>query len=178
MQLVGILAEIEQLDVVVVEDLIERLRSVERGGGIVTRELVASIEHKGQESALAEVGVHLGERRQRLATEDVLVGCKRIVSVDGLHTDVIEQHARAVGMDIRGLGIAEQRGKIASRQTSDGGLPPRLRQPGHANECWQQVKVAGQRGDRLAASGRMGNQKRYMRVELVSERTLAAQATM
>src|SRR5215472_12207537 len=35
MQLVGILAEIEKLDVVVLEDLIERLRSVERGGGIV-----------------------------------------------------------------------------------------------------------------------------------------------
>src|SRR5499427_4729988 len=178
-QLVGILAEIEQLDVVVLEDLIERLRSIERGGGIVTRELVASIEHKGQESALAEVRVHLGERRQRLAAEDVLVGCKQIVSVDGVYTDVVEQHAWAVGMDIRGLGIAEQRGKIASRQTSDGGLPPRLRQPGHANERWQQVKVAGQRGDRLAASvGRMGDQKRYMRVELVSERTLAAQATM
>ena len=63
---------------------------------------------------------------------------------------------------------------------SDGnGLPPRLRQPGHANECWQQVKVAGQRGDCLATSvGRMGNQKRYMRVELVSEWTLAAQTTM
>src|SRR6516162_3753285 len=66
-QLVGILAEVEQLDVVVLEDLIERLRSVERGGGVVTREVVASIEHKGQESALAEVGVHLGERWQRLA---------------------------------------------------------------------------------------------------------------
>src|SRR5262249_44291824 len=71
----------KQLDVVVPEDLIERLRSVERGGGIVTRELVASIEHKGQESALAEVGVHLGERRQRLAAEHVLIGCKQIVSV-------------------------------------------------------------------------------------------------
>src|SRR5262249_24691181 len=178
-QLVGILAEVEQLDVVVLEDLIERLRSVERRGGLVTRELVASIEHKAQESALAEVGVHLGERRRRLAAEDVLVGFKEIVSVDGLYTDVVEQHARAVGMDIRGLGIAEQRGKIASRQTSDGGLPPRLRQPGHANERWQQVKVAGQRGDRLAARvGRMGDQKRNMRVELVSEGTLAAPATM
>jgi len=123
--------------------------------------------------------VHLGERRQRLAAEHVLIGCKQIVSVDGLYTDVIEQHARAVGMDIRGRGIAEQRRKIASRQTSDGGLPPRFRQPGHANECWQQVKVAGQRGDCLATSiGRMGNQTRYMRVELVSERTLAAQTTM
>src|SRR5262249_57999532 len=179
MQLVRILAEIEKLDVVVLEDLIWRLRSVDGGGGIVTRELVASIEHKGQESALAEVGVHLGERRQRLAAEHVLIGCKQIVSVDGLYTDVIEQHARAVGMDIRGLGIAEQRGKIASRQASDGGLPPRLRQPGHANERWQQVKVAGQRGDFLATSvGRMGNQKRYMRVEFVSDRPFAAKATM
>ena len=35
MQLVRIFAEIEKLDVVVLEDLIERLRSVERGGGIV-----------------------------------------------------------------------------------------------------------------------------------------------
>src|SRR5262249_60507907 len=130
-------------------------------------------------SALDEVGVDLGERRQRVAAEPVLIGCKQIVSVDGLYTDVIEQHARAVGMDIRGRGIAEQRRKIASRQTSDGGLPPRFRQPGHANECWQQVKVAGQRGDCLATSiGRMGHQKRYMRVEFVSERTLAAQATM
>src|SRR5436190_12747518 len=120
MQLVGILAEIEKLDVIVLEDLIERLRSVEGGGGIVTRELVAPIEHKGQESALAEVGVHLGERRQRLAAEDVLVGRKQVVSVYGLYTDVIEQHGRAVGMHIRGR-IAEQRGKIASGQASDGG---------------------------------------------------------
>src|SRR5262245_52802640 len=179
MQLVGILAEIEKLDVVVLEDLIERLRSVERGGGIVTRELVAPIEHKGQESPLAEIGVLLGVRWRRLAAEHVLVGCKQIVSIDGLYTDVIDQHARAVGMDLWRLELAEQRGKIASRQASDGGLPSRLGQPGHANECWQQVKVAGQRGDFLATSvARMGNQKRYMRVEFVSERTLAAQATM
>ena len=38
-ELVGIIGEIEKLDVVVLEDLVERLRRVERGRRIVARNL-------------------------------------------------------------------------------------------------------------------------------------------
>src|SRR5262249_60828500 len=54
-QLVGILAEIEKLDVVVLEDLIERLRRVERVGGVGTCGLGESIDKQGKTAGLPRV---------------------------------------------------------------------------------------------------------------------------
>ena len=43
---IGIVVQIEQLNVVVLEDLLQRPRRIERRWRVVTAELVAPIEHK------------------------------------------------------------------------------------------------------------------------------------
>src|SRR5215475_8715961 len=91
-QLVGILLQVEQLNVVVLKDLVESLRRVERGGRVVAGELVASVERKGHESAFVEVRVLLEQCWKRLAEEDILVCIDQIVTVDRLQADVIEEH--------------------------------------------------------------------------------------
>src|SRR5262249_31187785 len=143
-------------------------------------ELVAPIEYKGQEAALAQIGMPLRERRHRFPVEDELVGGKKIIPVDGLYADVIEQHAWAVAVDIRGLGVvAEQRGEVVPGQSLDGRLALLLRQSRQSYKCGEHIKVAGKRSVFLPARETgMDDQKGNMGVELVGERALAARAAV
>ena len=55
MHLVGVVLQIEKLNVIVLENFLQRLRCVESGRRVVARELVAAIEDNG-ENAMSSFG--------------------------------------------------------------------------------------------------------------------------
>ena len=78
--------------------------------------------------------MHLGKRWQSLSVEHVFVSGEQIIAVDGLQTNVVEEHSRAVGVEISRLSIGEKRREIVPGQSFHCRSPLRFGKARHSDE--------------------------------------------
>ena len=110
---VGVALQIEQLDVVVLVDLLQRVRRIERGRRVVPDELEASIEDEGDHAALAQL--RLGDRRYWLTEKHGAQQSAQIIPINGRYAHIIEEDGGTHRVHARLLGLGEQRREVATR---------------------------------------------------------------
>src|SRR5262249_46672815 len=141
---VGITLQIEKLDVVVLENLVQRLWRVERSRRVVAGELVTSIENKGEKATFVQL--RRGQLRWRLARSEGGHDSGEVIGVDGTGSHVVEKDSGAHGMQVGFLWVGKQRREVVTRQRLQRRRPTRLRHPGQADEGGEEIQGGGEGG--------------------------------
>src|SRR5262249_21106473 len=103
---VRVFLQIEELDVVVLENLVQRLRRVERSRRVVAGELVTSVEDKREKAAFVQL--RRGQLRWRLARSEGGHDSGEVIGVDGTGSQVVEEDGGADGLHACFVGGAAQ----------------------------------------------------------------------
>src|SRR5262249_23251997 len=129
---VGVILQIEKLDVVVLEKLVQRLGRVECGRRVVPGELVTSIENKGGKATVVQL--RRRQMRWRLARSEGGHDSGEVIGLDGTGSHVVEEYGGAHRLQGCFPGVGKQRREVVARQRLQRRRPACLRHPGQADE--------------------------------------------
>ena len=73
-----VVLQVEELDVVVAQNLLERFWRIEVGGGVVARELVLPVENETQKSSFVEFGLQFCQGRRGFPWSNCVIACEEI----------------------------------------------------------------------------------------------------